>query len=309
MFFELSVMITFIFVIQKGHAQTTHFNLTNSYAIDIWSPYSFSLYDTKQNLIQYDECKNVYLSLTPTKPNNAAKYSLYDSSNVFIKDSYNAYQFWDVPAGNYIIKDGNVEIIRLKSKSIDRKTLFKVIITDQNYIEVEDFSYTNLNLITLKTAIKNLTSDSINTCVNSFPNWSVNGKSIYSQPIFKEGDQICVMVDGTEECTKGCFSLNEACVIAGKALPTSLKNFNSIPNNLNISPNPFSSHANLRLPTNDTYSLKIVDLQSRIIMQFNNISNEKNEITSEGILSGIYFIILINQINGSVYKDKLIINK
>jgi len=294
-------------LVNYSYSQTTHFVLKSPYQIDVWSPYSYSSYNNSTNLILMDACKDVTFSLKPQTPVNGKNYSLYTDAGVFIKNSSNAYQIFSIPSGNYIVKDGSVEVVKVNITTIDRNTLFKLIITDNNYNEITDTSSTFLNSTTLRTTIKKLDNDSINLCLNSYANWRVNDVSFSVQPIFKEGDKICVLVDGTEECTKGCFSYNETCLIVGPSITTSTKYTEMNLKEFNISSNQFSDYTVMSFNSNDNYKVIINDLQGRTLKEFNNIYDKSITITRDNMKSGIYFYTVMNKINNTIYNGKLII--
>ena len=74
---------------------------------------------------------------------------------------------------------------------------------------------------------------------------------------------------------------------------------------LNIYPNPFSHTVSISLPDpNEHYTIKMVDLSGKVVLQNENISGTTFTIEREGLPSGLYFIELYGR---QIYRGKIII--
>jgi len=296
---KLNFLILFIIFLNVINIYGSTFTINSTYSVTVSGGIISENFDATNTTLHIQSCSGINLSFIPQTPLNDTKYSIYTLDGNFVQYSYNSYLFWGLPTGNYMIKDGNDIIMYYEKTDINPNTLYEVILTDNLFNEISDFSFDTLNSTQLNAAVKNLTTLEINsncTPPNGYINWSLNGANVPDINAINlvEGDQICIGFDGIELCTNQCYGYAENCYTVNAVLKNSLFNINDI----KIYPNP--SNGILKIEHENIQKIKVVDNNNRILFE-KNIKNNNYTLDITGFSKGIYFII-INSNEGLISK-------
>lgn len=281
-------------------ANGQHIALHSGYSIDIYPDFSESVYDPDANILTVEACKNLTLSMLPETPLNGAYYSLHTENGEFIRNSNNSYQFWNVSPGNYIIKDGSTQVVHLKAIYVDPSQIWELaLVDDQNNI-IDDFSAENLNSKTIYAGVKSVVTNELVVPCDAFPNWSVNGSyvSSLSAVTLKAEDEICLFLDGTEECSEGCFNWMEGCFTVSSTV-TSIVESNK--EAVKVFPNPASSQLQISVPE-EYINLEMYD-NTGVKVYFSEQKILKEVILDIHHLSPGIYLLIVNTGKG-IYKQR-----
>lgn len=195
-------------------SKSQEYQINDTYGVNIWEGLH-ETFDSQNSKIDIIECSgSLIISMTPMKPLNASKYSLYTEEGVFLKNAYNDFQFWNVPTGNFIVKDGDLTIFSFSHKFENKSSEYEVVLTNENYEEITDFTADHLNSIEIRAAIRNTENNQIDSCA-PYLNWRLNNEFIrdINSALLIPCDTIDIGIDGVESCTDGCFSLLKSTII------------------------------------------------------------------------------------------------
>ena len=272
------------------------YKINDTYSVNVWGGIISERYNESNKTFYIESCSGFDFQFN-TNALNEKKYSLYNTNGEFVKYSYNSNWFCCIPGdeGQFIVKDGDVEVFRYIRANIDASTLYDVILTDDSYNEITDFSFQNLNSLTLSGAVKDLKNQEvldIVTCGGVYNNWFLNDN--YVNDITKvelvEGDVLCIGIDGIETCTKNCRSYVKSCYTVTKSLSINEANDTF---DFQFYQNVTTNSVIIENSNNQITSLQLFDTNSRLITTENYDNLRELEFDLSPFESGIYFLKIV----------------
>lgn len=260
------ILLLFIYI-NSQNLIASEYQINSTYGVDVWGGTLSETFNANTSTFQIDKCRDVTFSLFPQNALNDTKYSLYTSSGIFVSYSNNDYQFWNVPLGTYVIKDGNVTLFNYEMTYTNPNTLYEVILTDDSYNTITEFSASALNSLTLSAAVMNLNTSVIDDCA-PYINWTLNGNYVndINSINLTVGDSLCVGIDGIEACTENCYSYAESCYIVTESISASIDIENNFGTEFSVFPNPTDGEFSIDLGKNyTTVSITLTDLNGKLI--------------------------------------------
>jgi hypothetical protein len=289
--FLLIIGILFSFNI---YAQS--YEIDETYKVEFFYTYSEE-FDSLNGSFHLVSCsKNLSISIQPSKPING-NYNLHDNNGI-IKSSTNGH-LWILSenTSGFVVKDGE-KVIFSFNREIDTEPRFKVVLTDDELNEIANFSPTYLNSINLSMALKNLITDTVGYCVPYY-NYIVNNEWLrdIDEVELKNNDELCVFLDATENCTKGCFREYQTCYVVKEEITANLK-----PAVINIELYPTIASQKVSIKDHQ-------EINNYIVLSANGAevlsgALEGNEIDISTLSSGFY--IIKAKSNNSIFTGKFI---
>jgi hypothetical protein len=287
--FKTFTFFTFLLIVTNTGSIQAQYQINSIYSVDVSGGILSETFDKSTSNLKIESCSGINLSLSPEKPLNGSNYSIYTKNGEFVQYSIYPYIFREIPTGEYIIKDGNTIVMYYQKTYTDPFTLYNVILTDDLYNEIIDFSPSYLNYIKLSVAVKNLKKNEINSCSTKIAiNWLLNGNVIYdiNSVSFVEGDNLCVAPDGVETCTMNCYSYTQRCYNISETL--SITKFDNLEDSLKLFPNPTNQFITIQY--GNMNKISVLDLHGRTL-RVENINNKNEYILDLNTFSsGVYFL-------------------
>lgn len=288
-FKHIALLLLFQAIALFSNAQG--YKINDIYGVDIWGSIEES-FDPINSKFAVKMCNSgLTVSISPQKPRNASKYSLYTIDNQHVKNTNNQYQFLDLPVGNYIVKDGDLALFEIENSYVDKSNAYVIVLTNEYYEEITDFGASYLNSIELRATVKNTETNQVDSCV-PYLNWKLNNTYINSinTITLHEGDTIGILIDAVELCTEGCFSYLESSFLVNSIITS----FINVKEDLTIElfPNPTKDHSVIT-SSNIIKTVRIINtIGTEYYPQIQRLNDKSLKINLNEIPNGVYTAII-----------------